>query len=172
MVPQNFAKQLLDATVQVLLALLKIILLPFNLWVKAIGNLAEHKEKGSLDINNITGLWPFFTFCKRLFLDVILDVIAFLAYPIGVLAAFFTFVMTFVDVPSAVSFGEVAVLAIAHFIAALFVAYCVPVYTIFINNFIQLCVLLPLRKLIDWLKKPAQHLDVNSVQDVKVKKEE
>ena len=172
MVPQNFAKQLLDATIQVLLAILKILLLPFNLWVKAIGNLAEHKEKGSLDINNITGLWPFFTFCKRLFLDVILDVIAFLAYPIGVLAAFFAFFMTFVDTPSAMNLGEVIVLAIAHFITALLVAYLVPVYTIFVNNFIQLCVLLPLRKLIDWLKKPAQHLNVDSVQKVNVKKEE
>ena len=92
MVPENFSKQILDATKQVLLALLKIILLPFNLWVKAIGNLAEQKERGTLDLNKITGLWPFFTFCKRLFLDVILDVIAFLAYPIGAIVALFSFV--------------------------------------------------------------------------------
>ena len=172
MVPQNFPKQLLDATVQVFLAILKILLLPFNLWVKAVGCLSEHKEKGSLDLNNISGLWPFFTFCKRLFLDVVLDVIAFLAYPIGVIVAFFAFVLTFVKTPGNMEFGEVFIMAIAHFIAALLVSYLVPVYTVFINNFVQLFILLPLRKLIDWLKKPAQHLDVDSVQNVKVKKEE
>jgi hypothetical protein len=32
--------------------------------------------------------------------------------------------------------------------------------------------LLPFRKLIDWFQKPAQQLDINAVQEVKVKKEE
>jgi hypothetical protein len=173
MVPENFSQQILDATKQVLLALLKIILLPFNLWVKAIGNLAEQKERGTLDLNKITGLWPFFTFCKRLFLDVILDVIAFLAYPIGAIVALFSFVYTFIgDYADMMSLGNLITYALANFILILFIVYVIPVVTVILNNYIQLCFLLPLRKLIDWLQKPAQHLNVDSVQSVKVKKEE
>ncbi len=159
MLPQNFLKQLLDATMQVLLALLKIILLPFNLWVKAIGNLAEQREKGLLDLNKITGPWPFFTFCKRLFIDVILDVVSFLSYPVGVLVAFVAFIVVLVD---DVDFFE----AIAAFSGSLVIAYLVPVYTALLNNLLKL-MLLPFRKLVDWLKKPAQHLDINTTQNVK-----
>ena len=164
MLPQNFLKQLLDATMQVLLALLKIILLPFNLWVKSIGNLAEQREKGLLDLNKITGPWPFFTFCKRLFIDVILDVVSFLSYPVGVLVAFVAFIVVLVD---DADFFE----AIAAFTGSLVIAYFVPVYTALLNNLFKL-MLLPLGKLVDWLKKPAQQLDINAVQNVKVKKEE
>jgi hypothetical protein len=171
MLPQNFLQQLMGAAMQVLLALLKIVLLPFNLWLKAISNLAEQREKGLLDLNKITGLWPFFTFCKRLTLDFLLDAIAFLSYPIGVLAAFVTFIATLV-------FGEefdldevLFIAAVGAFIATLLISYLVPVFTIFINNCIQF-MLLPFRKLIDWFQKPAQQLDINAVQEVKVKKEE
>lgn len=172
MVPQNFAKQILDAIMQVLLTLLKIILLPFNLWVKAIGNLAEHRAKGSLDLHKIEGAWPFFTFCKRLFLDVILDVIAFLAYPVGVIIAFFSFVLVFINYSDMLTVGNLITHALANFILVLLIVYVIPVATVVTNNYIQLCFLLPLRKLIGWLQKPAQHLDINAVQDVKVKKEE
>ena len=159
MLPQNFLKQLLDATMQVLLALLKIILLPFNLWVKSIGNLAEQREKGLLDLNKITGPWPFFTFCKRLFIDVILDVISFLAYPIGVLASLIVFIVVFVD-----DFDIIE--ATGAFIVVLFCAYITPVYMALWNNLLKL-MLLPFRKLVDWLKKPAQQLDINTTQNVK-----
>ena len=159
MLPQNFLKQLLDATMQVLLALLKIVLLPFNLWVKSIGALAEQRANGSLDLNKITGPWPFLTFCKRLIIDVLLDMISFLAYPIGVLVSFGVFVVILVDDLDVIE-------ATGAFIVVLFCAYITPVYMALWNNILKL-MLLPVRKLIDWLKKPAQQLDINTTQNVK-----
>lgn len=171
MIPQNFLTQLLGALKQVLHAILKILLLPFNLWVKAISNLAEQKDKGSLDINKISGLWPFFTFCKRFVIDFLLDTIAFLAYPIGIFSAFVGFVVTCIEASPYWGFGETVGNALLAFLGIILNAYLAPVLTAFAHNILQF-LLLPLRKLIDWLKKPAQHLDINSVQDVKVKKEE
>ena len=70
------------------------------------------------------------------------------------------------------SLGNLITYALANFILIIFIVYVIPVFTVILNNYIQLCFLLPLRKLIDWLQKPAQHLNVDSVQSVKVKKEE
>ena len=170
MVPQDFSKRLLDATMQVLLAILKIILLPFSLWVKAATNLAEQREKGLLDLNTITGLCPFFTFCKRLILDFLLDAIAFLSYPIGVLMSVVAFVMACVETYD-VGFGVMLYEAARAFLYVLILSYCTPIFTTIINNTLQF-LLLPIRKFIDWCKKPAQQLDVNAVQEVKVNKEE
>lgn len=163
MIPQNFLKQLLDALMQVLLALLKIVLLPFNLWIKAISNLAEQRDKGLLDLNKITGLWPLFTFLKRVFLDFVLDAIAFLSYPIGIFSAFVGFVVSLATASHYVSVGQMMLDAIAVFTAILISTYFTPVITIFINNLTQF-LLLPIRKLIDWCKKPAQQLDIDHKQ--------
>jgi hypothetical protein len=160
MIPQDFWKQVLDALMQVLYTILKIILLPFNLWVKSITNLAKHKESGLLDLHKIGGLWPYFTFCKRLIMDVLLDVIAFLSYPIGIFSAFVGFVVVCVNAGHYASFGMILLQATGSFIGILFFSYLTPVYTACINNTLQF-LLLPLRKLIDWCKKPAQHVDIN-----------
>ncbi|MBR6656371.1 MAG: hypothetical protein IKL20_07210 [Alistipes sp.] len=171
MLPQNFPNQLLDALMQVLLALLKIVLLPFNLWVRAITNLAEQKQNGDLNVQNIKGLWPFFSFVKRLFLDFLLDSIALLSYPIGVISAFGAFIAAFVDAPKFMRPADMIVSAIGAFVGVLFASYLVPVITAYIHNTLQF-LLLPVYKFVDWLKKPAQHLDLNTVQPMKVKKEE
>ena len=150
---------LLDATLEVLLAIARILLLPFNLWVKAITNLSEQKAKGALNLQEIKGLWPFFSFCKRLFLDYMFDVIAFLSYPIGILVAVVLFVQTIVTAPQYMSFGQTFNLACASFIGAVIAIYVIPVSTAFAHNLLQL-MLLPVRKFIDWCRKPAQHLDL------------
>lgn len=65
MLPENFVQSLLGALIHVGNAIVKLLLLPFNLWVKAIVRLADQKERGLLNISSINGLWPFFSFCKR-----------------------------------------------------------------------------------------------------------
>lgn len=164
MLPQNFVNQMLDALIQVFIAIAKVILLPFTLWVKSICHLAEQKDKGVLDLNKITGPWPFLTFCKRLIIDVSLDVTSFLSFPIGVIVAVVMFLVALID-------GDGIIEAISYFILVLLLTYCVPVYTALLNNMLKL-MMLPIRKCIDWLKKPAQHMEINTVQEVNVKKEE
>lgn len=88
MLPENFVQSLLGALIHVGNAIVKLLLLPFNLWVKAIVRLADQKERGLLNISSINGLWPFFSFCKRLLVDFVFDASAFLAYPVGLLLLF------------------------------------------------------------------------------------
>lgn len=171
MLPKDFFSQLLDALMQVLSALLKILLLPFNLWVKSITNLSKQRKHGLLDLNAITGLWPFFTFCKRLLLDFILDAVAFLSYPFGILAAMVCFVVACVE-SSSYYLIDTIIDAVLLFSVVLAMAYLTPVFTTIVNNSVQF-LLLPILKLIDWFKKPAQQIDVNlNKKEQEVKPEE
>ena len=159
MLPANFAKNLVDATLQTLLAIAKIFLLPFELWVKAISNLSEQKAKGALNVQEIKGMWPYFTFCKRLLLDFLFDAIAFLSYPLGVLFSIASFIVTLCNAPRYTQFSDTFLAAFAMFILCLLGVYVIPVFTALAHDCLQ-WTLLPLRKYIDWCKKPAQHLDL------------
>ena len=83
----NLLKLTVDATLHVVYALVKLIVLPINLWAKAVARLAEQKNKGLLDVNNIRGIWPFFSYIKRLLVEFLFDAISFLSYPVGIVSA-------------------------------------------------------------------------------------
>lgn len=151
--PQNFVNQLVDALLHVLISIVRLILLPFSLWVKSIGKLAEQKKNGLLNLETITGLWPFFSYCKRLTLDFIFDAVTFLLYPLGVLYYIVSFIS---DVADGLPFVD----GLEMLLIALIGLYLTPLFVAFFHNAFVL-VLLPIRKLIDWFKKPAQQVDLN-----------
>jgi hypothetical protein len=105
-------------------------------------------------------------------LDFIFDAIAFLAFPLGIIYAFyngFDSWGTAADVnkanAEAIKEGWVAkesvlgAFAEAWF-ATIVITYFTPVFC-FIFHDLFVIVLLPIRKLIDWFKKPAQHMDLD-----------
>lgn len=159
MLPENFVKNLIDALLHVLCSILKLILLPFNLWVKAITRLADQREKGFLNLSTITGLWPFFSFCKRLLIDFIFDAVAFLAYPVGVVVAIIIMIIGFTETNMFYTAGDVFL----GFIISLIVIYIYPIFMALAHDFLVL-MLLPIRKLIDYWRKPAQQLDIDYKQ--------
>jgi len=62
--------------------------------------------------------------------------------------------------------------AVLLFSVVLAMAYLTPVFTTIVNNSVQF-LLLPILKLIDWFKKPAQQIDVNlNKKEQEVKPEE
>lgn len=156
MLPENFVKTLIDALLHVLYAIVKLLLLPFSLWVKSITRLADQKERGILNLANITGLWPFFSFCKRLLIDFIFDAVSFLAYPLGVLFALIMMIVGFTELNEFYTVGDVFI----EFVVTLISVYIYPIFMAMAHDGLELS-LLPIRKLIDWFRKPAQQLDID-----------
>ena len=147
-------KMLLDALIHTLVTIGKFFLTPYNLWLNAAERLVEQKQTGSVDLRQIKGFWPMFSYLKRFFLDFLLDAFTLLAYPIGVIVAF---VLFFMEIKH---FG----VAFSGFIASLFVVYFFP---LFFSLFRDMCMffLLPIRKFLDWAKKPAQYLEINQTEN-------
>ena len=120
-----------------------LILLPFELWEKALVRLDEQRSNGSLKIANITGFYPFLSYLKRWVIDFLFDALTFISYFVGVIVAI---VMIF-------SSGFTA------FLGALVVTYFVPCVLTLSKDLTYISIL-PFRKFLNWVNKPAQHLDL------------
>ena len=154
----NVAK---NALLQILNVVLYILRLPLDLWVKALGRLADQKNNVFLKLSGITGPWPFLSFVKRLCFEFVFDAIAALSYPIGVLVVVYHFFDNLIT-PIANGFFcfETLMLAITVFIGELITIYTLPICMAGIHDLLQF-VILPIRKLISWFRKPAQQLDID-----------
>jgi len=120
-----------------------LFIVPFDLWVRAMNNLAKQKESGSLSINSINSAWSFLSFLKRFFFEFLFDAFIFLSYFIGIIAALFMLYSQGFQV----------------FAGALVITYYVPVILSFYKD-IFIILLLPFAKFISWASKPAQYMDL------------
>ena len=150
----NLLKLTVDATLHVVYAIVKLIVLPINLWAKAVARLAEQKNKGLLDVNNIRGIWPFFSYIKRLLVEFLFDAISFLSYPVGIVSAI---VALFIYI---VIHGEQLWIAIIFTGWIILIVYVIPVAMALCRDTFQL-LLLPINKIINWFRKPLQQIDID-----------
>ena len=149
----KFANLLANAALYTVLTIGRLFLFPFNLWVKAAERLVEQKESGSLDIRTVNGFWPVVSFIKRIIFDFILDALTFLIYPLGIVYLLYDFISTCVNV----GFGR----ACAVFIVSIVSLYFIPMFVAFVRDILQLLIL-PVRKFLDWVKKPSQYLEIKN----------
>ncbi|HCP40627.1 MAG TPA: hypothetical protein DIT65_02435 [Cryomorphaceae bacterium] len=137
-------KHFLPALIFVLKELLKILLVPYNLYCKSIERLIETKESSALSIQKSESNWPFLSFLKRLLLEFLLDAFTLLVYPLAII------------VFSVVIFQD----SFLEGLAILFGSYIAPVILSIARDLVQILIL-PFKKYIDWAKKPAQHLNLD-----------
>jgi len=121
-----------------------LFLVPFDLWKKATVRLAEQREKGTLNISKITGLWPFLSFLKAFILEFLIDGFIFICYFIGPIIAIYSMIKS----------GEFSVLVVT-----LVATYYYPISLSLTRDFLQLMIL-PFRKFLSWASKPAQYMDL------------
>jgi len=121
-----------------------LFLIPFDLWKKATVRLAEQREKGTLNISNITGLWPFLSFLKAFILEFLIDGLIFIYYFIGPIVAIYSMIES----------GEFSALVLI-----LVGTYYSPIGLSLIRDILQLMIL-PFRKFLSWASKPAQYMDL------------
>jgi hypothetical protein len=161
-------KELLDKSVKALvhslLSILSFIFVtPLKLWIKAAERLSAQKEAGSLNLTNIHSEWPMLTYIKRFTLDFYFDAAAFLAYPLGILWAIWCGIDSAMYASHLNEMGadsSVFAAFITSLLVTLIVQYFTPVLC-YIAHDLCVVILLPIRKLIDWFKKPAQHMDLD-----------
>ena len=121
-----------------------IFIVPFSLWQKATIQLSEQREKGTLNISNITSLWPFLSFLKAFFLEFLIDGFIFIGYFVGLIFALYAFIET----------GE-----FMDFVSVLAGTYFSPILLSLTRDLLQLLIL-PFRKFLSWASKPAQYMDL------------
>ena len=154
MFPNNFAKQLVDALLHVLITIGRVFVLPLSLWIKSTSKLVAQKQEAALDMNKIDSPWPFFSWVKRWIIDFFFDALAFVSYPLGVISAFITFISTLI-------YAEEFGLATGSFIISIVSTYFAPLFISYLHD-CTVMALLPIKKLIDWFKKPAQYLELKN----------
>ena len=143
---KGFIAVVLDALVHFLYTLVYLLFcLPFALWKKATYRLYEQKTNGSLKITKIDSIWPFLSFIKTLLFEFIFDAIAFMAYIVGPIMAIVTLIKNGF-------FGG--------FVVSLVGVYYFPMLISLFRDLAQMS-LLPFRKFLSWVRKPAQQLDID-----------
>ena len=137
-----------------------VFILPFEVWSKAIKRLAAQRENKSLKFVEIKSQWPMFTFLKRWLIDFLLDALIAIIWII-LLYNFFKRFDFFVSIPFKDSFGT----GMKSLFFSLLAIYTAPV-SIHLLRDLFILLLKPITKLLGWLNKPAQHLDITIDKEV------
>ena len=133
------------------------LILPFKIWKSATIRLSEQSKKGGLKYSSFKGKWPFLSFLKTFYFDFLIDGSIFISYFVGPLYAIYMFI----DLVGH-NFGG----ALITFIMTLIVFYFLPITFQIYRDIFQL-LLLPIKKFIDWARKPAQHLEIDHKGELK-----
>ena len=140
--------------------ILYMLKLPYVLFKKATSRLVKQSEKGSLSIEQSNSEWPLLSFLKTYLLEFCLDASTFLSYVVGYPLIALFFILNLFE--SGYSFGD----NISMTLAAAVGLYFAPLMIALQRDVFQI-LMLPFRKFIDWVKKPAQHMDINHSGDIK-----
>lgn len=142
---QSFKEHFINASVSFLynFFIYFLFMVPFDLWKKAVLRISLQKQLGKLNISKIISPWPFLSFLKSFFFEFLFDGFIFISWFLGILSAIYAYTETE---------------KIETFLLVLAGAYYFPIGLSLIRDILQLFIL-PLKKFIDWCRKPAQHMD-------------
>ena len=150
-----------NALLQILNVIVYILRLPLDLWMKAITRLSEQKKNGIMKLSDINSPWPYLSFTKRLCFDFALDAVAILSYPIGLVYVLYEYLKSIFNAVEYDIFDGKLFLTMTVGLVILFITvYITPMIVAFVRDLLQF-MLLPIYKLISWLRKPAQQLDID-----------
>lgn len=155
--PQGqFAQQVTDAFIYFFYQLVYLLFIcPYGFWERSAIRLSDMRRSNAFSVWSSDSRWPFLSFLKKIIFDFCFDGTIFISYFAGALIGVVSFFWLLAD---GVYFSG----AFLTFILILIWSYYYPVYVSWIRDLCYLC-LLPIRKFINWLDKPAQQLtlDIN-----------
>ena len=150
---KSFISQLADAALHFLYRIVYFLfIMPFDLWRKAVARLSKQRQEKSLDITKIETQWPFLSFIKRFTLDFLIDGLIFIVPLIMVIILIFGCMDDFL-------------MGIFSFIGSYFI---LPIGFSLMRDFMTLAIL-PFRKFLSWVSKPAQYVDIKHSGEIKQK---
>lgn len=138
---------------------------PFDLYVKVTKRLVEQQNNDFLRISKINSPFPIFVFFERFLTKFIFDFLSFMAYPVGILVGIFLFcgrIYAYFGMEEQYremmgGFSGSLEQGVIAFVLALICAYYIPILFQLTRDLIQFS-LLPFKKLLSYLKKPAQYV--------------
>ncbi|MDY4184967.1 MAG: hypothetical protein SOX83_03345 [Sodaliphilus sp.] len=132
---------------------------PIEMYAKVVNRMAEQSRNKFLNISCINSPYPVLTFLLRLTTQFAFDFCTLIAYPVGVVVAGY--------IAYNLGYGRPSEKFIT-FLLGLISTYYTPWYFQLMRDGIQF-MLLPLRKLFSWLKKPAQYVYIKK-EEVTIEK--
>jgi len=150
---KSFINQLADAALHFLYRIVYFLfIMPFDLWRKAVARLSKQRQEKSLDITKIETQWPFLSFIKRFTLDFLIDGLIFIVplimiiiLIVGCMGDFFMGILSFIG---------------SYF--------ALPLGFSLMRDFLTLSIM-PFRKFLSWVSKPAQYVDIKHSGEIKQK---
>ncbi|MBR5983543.1 MAG: hypothetical protein IK025_07480 [Bacteroidales bacterium] len=150
---KSFISQLADAALHFLYRIVYFLfIMPFDLWRKAVSRLSKQRQEKSLDITKIETQWPFLSFIKRFTLDFFIDGLIFIVPLLMIIILI-------------VGCMDDFLMGLFSFIGSYFV---LPIGFSLMRDFLTLTIL-PFRKFLSWVSKPAQYVDIKHSGEIKQK---
>lgn len=157
----EFTKQLLDALIHFGLRLFQVlILLPIDFWKNAVVRLSKQKNEGSLNVTTKSDL-PFLSWLKRFVFEFVIDALTFIAWPLFLICSMSDIIDCFKFMQHDF-FG-----AFIELIIALYIIYFSPVLLSILRDLLNLCVIMPIRWLLSFLRRPAKTFDLTHTGNIK-----
>ena len=158
---EDFTKQLVDAIIHLLYRFAYFLfILPFGLWKNAIIRLSKQKREHALDVTAVKTEYPFLSWLKRFIFDFVIDGLTAIAWLIG----FIVFIIGICQ-------GELKGLGFWDVLTAILMTlYCIywaPVALAIIRDLLTLFVVMPIRWLISFFRRPAKTYDLTHVGSIK-----
>ncbi len=150
---KSFISQLADAALHFLYRIVYFLfIMPFDLWRKAVSRLSKQRQEKSLDITKIDTQWPFLSFVKRFTLDFFIDGLIFIVPLLMIIILI-------------VGCMDDFLMGLFSFIGSYF---ALPIGFSLMRDFLTLTIL-PFRKFLSWVSKPAQYVDIKHSGEIKQK---
>lgn len=124
--------------------------------MRATERLSSLRGTNTFAVVGETSPWPFLTFLKRILFDFFFDGTIFISYFVGALLAVIFFFWYGV-------FGSHGYHTFAPFVVTIIGFYYYPMYVSWLRDLCYLAIL-PIRKLLNWLQKPAQQLTIDMTE--------
>lgn len=151
----SFGKQILNALIHFLYTFINFLfVLPYDLWKKAVVRLDSQYRNKTLHAATITSQWPFFSWMKRFVLEFLIDGLIFIWPLIAIIAP--------IIANSELDGGFLG------FIIMLYALYFGGPFALsLLRDNIIVTLVLPFRKFLSWMSKPAQYLDIKHDGNIK-----
>lgn len=157
--PENnseFGKQLLDAVIHLLYRFAYFLfILPFGLWKNAVIRMSKQKKDGALDVTAIKSDYPFLSWLKRFVFDFLID-------GLTVIAWLLFLIVFFVENGRALKY-----MGFFDVVFSLYIIYWSPVLLAIMRDMLTIFLVLPIRWLISFFKRPAKTYDLTHVGTIK-----
>lgn len=153
---EDFVKQLVDALIHLLYRFAYFLfILPFGLWKNAVMRMSKQKENHALDVTSVKSEFPFLSWLKRFTFDFIIDGLTIIWWLVGLIVFF---------VVNGKYLGQMGFFPV---LIALYGIYWMPATLAIIRDCLTLFVVMPVRWLISFFRRPAKTYDLTHVGHIK-----